>query len=60
MIRNFERMAIVLLLGAIVAYFAGLGVLRLGADGFAACTVAFVITVVALYLAWLWAGRERS
>lgn len=58
--RNYERTAVACLLGAIVAYLAGLLVIRFGGGTFAGLTTTFVITAAAIYAGWTWAQKDWS
>lgn len=54
--RAYEKLAVVAFPGAVVAYLAGTLTAR-AAGAFAALTVTLVLTVAALYLGWIWAGK---
>lgn len=55
---RYERVAIACLLGAIVAYFAGLVVIAATGSPWGGMSVAFAVTVATLYAGWRWAGSE--
>lgn len=56
--RRYELVALAACIGSVVAYFAGLLILWAGGGFWAAESVTFVVTVIALYIGWTMAGKQ--